>query len=342
MFRTRIPARRAAVAVVASIVLAAPAAASAALQTQDLSEGPSAADLAAELAGDGVTISNVQYTGADVASGLFQGGLEPIGFEDGVVLTSGSTKNVIGPNDEDSATGFNAVPGDPDLDALSLFPTYDASVLSFDFVPDGDRVSFSYVFSSDEYNEYVHSIYNDVFAFRVNGENCALVPGSGQPVSINTINGGNPYGSQPSESPELYRNNDLQDGGGAIDTEMDGLTVVLTCVAEVDRGVSNTMRLAIADASDPALDSAVFLKADSLTTCAEDGLDALAGSPAEGVASGVVHGVGEPAVGGLSPELEATVHGANCDVIVAAENQVDAQVGTLPGRGRSAGLIRHR
>lgn len=86
-----------------------------------------------------------------------------------------------------------------------------------------------YVFSSDKYNEYVHSVHNDVFAFFVNGDNCALVPGTADPVSINTINNGNPYGSSPSENPQYYRNNDLSDGGGSIDTEMDGLATVLSC-----------------------------------------------------------------------------------------------------------------
>ncbi len=51
-----------------------------------------------------------------------------------------------------------------------------------------------------------------------------------------------------------------------IDSQMDGLTVVLTCTATVNAGQTNHMKLSIADANDDALDSAVFLQAGSLTS----------------------------------------------------------------------------
>ena len=44
---------------------------------------------------------------------------------------------------------------------------------------------------------------------------------------------------------------------------MDGLTTVLTCSAPVNPGVTNHMKLAIADASDSRYDSNVFLRAGS-------------------------------------------------------------------------------
>ena len=55
----------------------------------------------------------------------------------------------------------------------------------------------------------------------------------------------------------------MDDGGGAIDTEMDGLTVVLTCQGSVNANATNHMKLAIADASDFILDANVLLKAGS-------------------------------------------------------------------------------
>ena len=90
-----------------------------------------------------------------------------------------------------------------------------------------------------------------------------MVPGTGEPVSINTINNGNDEGGDTTpHHPELFRDNVRPTV--TINTQMDGLTVVLTCAANVTPGVSNHMKLAIADASDPNLDSAVFLKAESL------------------------------------------------------------------------------
>lgn len=235
------------------------------LTTQDLTEGLTAADLAQMLAGAGIAVSNATYSGADSAAGKFSGGAGIVGLASGIILSTGIVRNVIGPNSVSGMTAQNNTAGDPELDELSGEgnPTEDAAILSFDFVPDGTTVTFKYVFASDEYNDYVNTPYNDVFAFYVNGENCALVGDPAVPVTINTINNGNPFGIPPVSNPSLYRNNDF-DGGATINTEMDGLTTVLTCTAAVKPGVKNTMRLAIADASDPDYDSNVFLGAGSL------------------------------------------------------------------------------
>jgi hypothetical protein len=247
-------------------VVVMPAAASPGLTTQDLTSGITPTDLANEIAGPGVTVSNVTYAGANVAAGKFAGGTGIIGFEDGIMLSSGSIANAIGPNQNDAITTINGTPGDSDLSALAGVTTNDAAVLEFDFVPSASTAFFQYVFASDEYNEYVNSQFNDVFAFFVNGTNCAVVGAPPVPVSINTINNGNPFGSDPKSHPELFRNNDLSDGGGSIDTEMDGLTTTLTCQASVNANVTNHMKLAIADGSDFALDSNVFIQRGSLTT----------------------------------------------------------------------------
>jgi prealbumin domain-containing protein len=245
-------------------LLLAPSA-SAAIATTDLNT-LTPTDLANAMAGPGVTVSNVVYTGANVAAGTFAGGTGIIGFEDGIMLSSGSIGNAIGPNVDDGITTSNGTPGDSDLTALAGVTTLDAAVLEFDFVPSAATVFFQYVFASDEYNEYVNSQFNDVFAFFVNGSNCAVVGTPPVAVSINTINNGNPFGSDPKSHPELFRNNDLDDGGGSIDTEMDGLTTVLTCQSSVNPNVTNHMKLAIADGSDRALDSNVFIQRGSLTT----------------------------------------------------------------------------
>ena len=237
---------------------------SAALVSQDLTV-LTADDLANALVGSGVTISNVTYTGANISAGTFTGAAGIIGFDEGVVLSSGNIASIAGPNVQDFMTTDLGLPGDADLDTLSGFPTLDATVLEFDFVPDADKVFFQYVFGSDEYNEYVNTQFNDVFAFFINGVNCAHTADA-LPVSINTINNGNPFGTLPSSHPELFRNNDLTDGGGAIDTEMDGLTVVLTCEAAVVPNATNHIKLAIADGSDHVLDSNVFLRAGSFST----------------------------------------------------------------------------
>jgi hypothetical protein len=57
--------------------------------------------------------------------------------------------------------------------------------------------------------------------------------------------------------------------------------------------------------------------------CGEDGLNALHGTPASGVASGTVHEIVEPVAGAVSGDLKATVHDVNCHVVVPLENTLD-------------------
>jgi hypothetical protein len=78
------------------------------------------------------------------------------------------------------------------LDTLAGYQTTDASVLTFQFqFGDGStagNVGVRYVFASEEYIDYVTSVFNDSFGFFLDGNNIALTPGTLDPVSINTIN----------------------------------------------------------------------------------------------------------------------------------------------------------
>jgi hypothetical protein len=243
----------------------------------DLNNGVTANDLANALVGSGVSVSNVTYTGSNRAAGKFSGGLTSIGFDNGIILDSGKvqtyasdpacSRGVEGPNschepNSDNSTAFNN-PGDTQLTTLAGHSTFDASILQFDFVPQQSNIQFRYVFSSDEYSNYSNTNFNDVFGFFVNGVNCALVPATTQPVSINTINNGNDAGGDVTpHNPQYFRDNVRPTP--TIDSQMDGLTTILTCNAMVNAGQTNHMKLAIADASDYILDSAVFLQGGSL------------------------------------------------------------------------------
>src|SRR5512139_3108775 len=150
------------------------------LTTTDLTAPGMTADaLAAALVGPGVTVSNVTYSGAPSQAGLIHL-VDPavVSFNDGLILSSGNIADVVGPNKSDSITGYMAGPADADLNALiantkTVLPmTFDAASLEFDFVPSASQVYFTYTFGSDEYLEWVN-LFNDVFAFYVNGTNCA-------------------------------------------------------------------------------------------------------------------------------------------------------------------------
>ena len=156
------------------------------------------------LIGSGVTSSNVTYQGNVVQRGDFTSGESTnLGLDAGVILTSGDIFDIP---DEcngklSSSQDFNL--SDPDLNVLCGFTTQDCSILEFDFIPQSDTLTFRYVFGSEEYNEYVCSIFNDVFGFFISGpgivgpytnnaENIAIIPGSAPPlpVAINSINNG--------------------------------------------------------------------------------------------------------------------------------------------------------
>jgi hypothetical protein len=158
------------------------------LVPEDLTGPLTAQDLVYTLVGQGITVSNVKLTGVEVAAGVFQGGAGIIGSDKGIILGTGNIVNVVGPNTKNNIGVNNEAAGDAQLDALAGYPTHDAAVLEFDFLANTNKIQFRYVFASDEYNEYVGSKYNDVFAFYINGVNCAMI--GSDPVSVNTVNSG--------------------------------------------------------------------------------------------------------------------------------------------------------
>ncbi len=220
------------------------------------------------LIGDGINVvpGSVSYIGAECASGTFTDGLASgIGIDSGVILTSGCAAGAAGPNIWDSTTSSNGFPGDPDLGALIPgFTTQDATILEFEFESEGGDLFFNYLFASEEYNEYVNSSFNDVFGFFLDGVNIALIPGTTTPVAINTVNGGNPLGSNSSNS-QFFNNNDPSDGGPFFNLGYDGFTNVFTAKALGLSPGSHKIKLAIADAGDSSLDSAVFIQANSFS-----------------------------------------------------------------------------
>src|SRR5207244_54190 len=83
----------------------------------------------------GLATSNIVYTGTPTSAGTFTGGTGIIGFPTGAMLSSGNIANAVGPNVQTGITAVNNTPGDAQLTALAASPTFDATILEFDFVP---------------------------------------------------------------------------------------------------------------------------------------------------------------------------------------------------------------
>ena len=226
------------------------------------------------------TIFNVQRIGESTESiGYFEGPGEVVGFERGIILSTGKITDAAGPNDtRDKGEPLNGPTSDPDLDLVSTNGVYDRSGVEFDFIPLESTVTFRYVFASEEYCEYVGAKFNDIFGFFVSGPgysgtftneavNVARVPGSSSPVTVNTIN--------DRENRQYFLNNTADRNGlGSCRTsngesprltsiQFDGQTTVLTATLKVQPCETYHIRLVIADISDGSLDSAVFLEGGS-------------------------------------------------------------------------------
>ncbi len=241
------------------------------------------------LLGAGIQVGNVTHVGMVGSLGQFRCDSTIIGVSKGIVLSTGSVNIIFQPNQNVGLTSENYVPdsirsnklfskGDKDLNKLSKGRSKDVTIIEFDFVPIKNSIEFSYVFGSEEYNEYVGTRFNDVFGFFLSGpgikgfDNLAIVPGSTTPISVNTINLG--------KNKQYYRDNSYEftktklfDGKRKRDwirlrqnIEYDGLTTVFNVKHDVEPYQLYHLKIAIGDVSDAELDSGVFLEAGSFTS----------------------------------------------------------------------------
>jgi hypothetical protein len=239
-----------------------------------------AAALVTCLVGSNFQTRNAVLSGSPDAAGSFTGGMDIVGFEGGVALSTGTILGALGPNSEFGDDGTDHVlDGDPSLDLL-VDPefTYDACVLQFEFFTDQPQeIEFDYVFASEEYSEYVGVGYDDVLAFYLNGtgaaQNIARVTAAcasvtGVPTSVDNVNCGNQF--DPLVIPVncgCYRTNEWDFSQNpavppSLDSEMDGFTHVFKATGTTIAGW-NTLKVAIADAGDGILDSNVYIRCDS-------------------------------------------------------------------------------
>lgn len=226
------------------------------------------------LLGSGVIASNITYTGSLNAIAEFSGTTN-IGITTGIIMTTGVTTGVNGPqgpNNSPSSGMDNGFPGDSLLSSINSDSTHNASVLEFDFVPTGDTIKFHYVFGSEEYPTYACSAYNDIFGFFISGpkpisgsyvkENIALIPSTTLPVSIKNIN---------NQGCSMYSQYYVNNGTGTtplVNTtiQYNGFTKRLTAIAPVVCGSTYHIKIAIADVQDANFDSGVFLEAGSFSS----------------------------------------------------------------------------
>ncbi|MGQ8367255.1 choice-of-anchor L domain-containing protein [Glaciecola sp. 1036] len=218
--------------------------------------------LASNIEGSDVSIdfSSINYVGSSSQAGTFTGGIASgIGIDAGIILTSGTAADAAGPNTSTSTTTELGAGGDSDLsDLVAGVATFDANILEFEFTtPTGD-LFFDFVFASEEYNEFLDFV--DPFGLFVDGVNYALAP-DGQAIAVSTVNCGESGVDITGPNCSFFNNNDL----GLFDIEYDGFTDVFTAMITGLGAGTHTMKIAISDATDDELDSAVFIEAGSFS-----------------------------------------------------------------------------
>ena len=237
--------------------------------------GVSAATLASTISGPGVTITTpVITTGNSTQVGTFEGAIQGINIEidDGIILTTGTVNESFSTNSSgSSSTNHGTSTTDSDLDVLAASSMNDPVIFEFDaeLGPLATVLTIDYQFSSDEYNEYVCSNFNDVFGYFVSGngivgtKNIALVPGSTNSVSINNINNGSvgANGNIANCGDLTQSSHFIDNTGGSIIMEYDGFTTRIRASATgLTPGETYHVKFAIADIADSSYDSAIIIK----------------------------------------------------------------------------------
>ncbi|QYZ69215.1 choice-of-anchor L domain-containing protein [Neotabrizicola shimadae] len=224
--------------------------------------GLDAMKLAETMFGDGIKVISASYKGDPLSAGIYEDGEKiangAVPSDEGIILSTGyaaTFTNGSGASNQvsDRTAQTKGVTGDDAITKIAGVKTFDGAFLESQFVPEGDTLTMRLVFASEEYLEWVKSGFNDAVGIWVNGQKIELALGDGD-ISIDNINTGS--------NANLF----IDNRAGVVNTEMDGLTVVLTLKAAVKPGEVNSIRIGIADAGDRLYDSALLIVADSVQT----------------------------------------------------------------------------
>lgn len=233
------------------------------------------------LIGAGINAFNIQYNpsvggNANAVQPTvreFNAGTSAFPIQSGILMTTNGVGNL----------------NDPDLNLITSGSATNGAIIEFDFIPTGDTLSFNYIFASLEYAQFTCSNFNDAFGFFISGPgivgpysnnaiNIATVPGTFVPVAINTVNGGAPTGGGNAATcaaadPNWQANsiyftttfNPIFTSSAGIPA-FTGATIVLAASASLECNEVYHIKLAIANDFDTALDSGVFLEANSFSS----------------------------------------------------------------------------
>ncbi len=243
-----------------------------------LTPGQTVVDLTQNvLTGNGLEALNITFNGSAPNAQVAQNGVQFFSIEPGTDFPFNSGLILR----TDGAPSVNA---DPDLNALSSpFNVTNGSIIEFDFVATGDTMNFKYIFASSEYTSYTCSGFNDAFGFFLSGPgingpytnnaiNLATIPGTNTPVAINTVNSGIATGGSPQnclnanplwQEHTIYFTTSFNQLFLPIGGGYNGATVAMIAASGLVCNETYHIKMGVANVGDQALNSAVFLEAES-------------------------------------------------------------------------------
>ncbi len=223
-----------------------------------------AMQLAQDIAGVGIEVSNAQLTCDSRGVGTYTAAGTNLPIFDGIILSTGDIQNPKAGGLLTEGTDFGTGGYAPLSGPAGTTTLNDGCVLEFDLLARSNQLQFNFTFASNEYLEYVGSSFNDAFGFFISGpgivgaQNLAVIGTA--PITINTVNNvanAASYIDNPNFNPVPY----------------DGFTTRLVASANVQSCGTYHLVIAITDASDGSWDSSVYLESSSLTSIGVD-LDA--------------------------------------------------------------------
>ncbi|SHH39551.1 T9SS type B sorting domain-containing protein [Flavobacterium defluvii] len=218
------------------------------------------------------------YTPGKKSFAYFNSGTSNFPFKEGIILSTSTSTEGIGPYFSNEGGGSENWVGDNDLNQILGISSVNATSFEFDFVPLTDFLSFNYIFASNEYQYFYPCEYSDGFAFLIKEagtadpyKNLAVLPNTNTPVSSLNV--------RPKIEPGTAPNGDKYPGCSEVNIDYfnglnnntspinyAGQTIVMTAQTDVVAGKKYHIKLVIADDKNRYYDSAVFLQAGSFAS----------------------------------------------------------------------------
>ncbi|WP_298393879.1 choice-of-anchor L domain-containing protein [Flavobacterium sp.] len=228
-----------------------------------------------------LTVSNItSSTGTNFGSvngiGSFTNTNPLFPISSGIVLSSGSAMSAPGPNTTILSQGSSTWTGDTQLEGIISsaigvpMVSKNATKLEFDFTSLNSFMSFNFLLASDEYGTF-QCDFADAFAFLLTDldtgitTNLAVIPGTTTPVSVVTIRNSLHNNSCASANPLFFDSFYGTNQTGSA-TNYNGQTVKMTASANIIPNRNYHIKLVIADRSDTAYDSSVFIEAGTFAS----------------------------------------------------------------------------